>query len=50
MLARIGGKFGVRLALRDVFDKRTVRDLAAHLSTILSTLHAEQGEQEEILI
>ncbi|MEP7209269.1 MAG: SDR family NAD(P)-dependent oxidoreductase [Alphaproteobacteria bacterium] len=50
MLARISSKFGVRLALRDVFDKRTVRDLATHLSTILNDLQVEQDSQEEILI
>jgi acyl carrier protein len=50
MLARISARFGVRLALRDVFDKRSVRDLAAHLSTILNALHAEHEDQEEILI
>jgi acyl transferase domain-containing protein/NADP-dependent 3-hydroxy acid dehydrogenase YdfG len=50
MLARISSRFGARLALRDVFDKRTVRDLAEHLSTILNALQAEQDDQEEILI
>ncbi len=50
LLARINSRYGVRLALRDVFDKRTVQGLAEHLSTALNQLQAAQEDQEEILI
>ncbi len=50
LLARINSRYGIRLALRDVFDKRTVKALAEHLSAELAQLHASHEEQEEILI
>ncbi len=50
LLARISSRFGVRLALRDVFDTRTVRSLAEHLSLILNELRTGDNDQEEILI
>jgi phthiocerol/phenolphthiocerol synthesis type-I polyketide synthase E len=50
LLARINTRLGVRLALRDVFEERTVRMLATHLTKILTELRAEQDDQEEILI
>jgi NAD(P)-dependent dehydrogenase (short-subunit alcohol dehydrogenase family)/acyl carrier protein len=50
LLARINSRYGIRLALRDVFDRRTVQALAGHLSDALGRHQAVQEDQEEILI
>jgi acyl carrier protein len=50
LLARINTRFGVRLALRDVFDTRTLGGVAERVTMVLAELQAGQEDQEEILI
>jgi acyl transferase domain-containing protein len=54
VLARVSARLGARLALRDIFDAPTIRDLADHIVKVSSDssdrVPSESDEREEILI
>ncbi|RYG37470.1 MAG: SDR family NAD(P)-dependent oxidoreductase, partial [Burkholderiales bacterium] len=50
LLARVNTRFGVRLALRDVFDARTLGGVADLIGASLAKRDVNDEEQEEILI